>query len=105
MSMCVRDIDFAYFHNVSIIFQKCSDREEFIVFHFIYGSNLISNAPKNIPQYITIFHIRFHRHQIFSNRHRENKTTPTFATSAGEPGQISRNYPTETSVHIQHVPL
>ena len=49
-----------------------------------------------MPQYITMFHIRFHRHQLFSNRHRENKTTPTFATSAGEPGQISRNYPTET---------
>ena len=42
---------------------------------------------------------------FFSNIHRENKTTPTFATSAGEPGQISRNYPTEAFVHIQHVPL
>ena len=41
---------------------------------------------------------------FFSNRHRENKGHTTFATSAGEPGKIC-HYPTETSVHIQHVPL
>ena len=46
MSMCVRDIDFAYFYDFCIIFQKCSDNAEFIVFIFIYGSNLTSNAKK-----------------------------------------------------------
>ena len=38
MSMCVRDIDFAYFHDFCIIFQKCSDNAEFIVFIFIYAT-------------------------------------------------------------------
>ena len=52
-----------------------------------------------------MFHIRFHRHQLFFKQTQRKKDHTTFATSGGESGQISHNYPTETSVHIQHVPL